>query len=84
MEKQLWNYERIKVTYLKSVCNADMSPPACSPSFLRVSANGPLNFCNVFQDCAYCRLTSSMIVPVNAKPTKMYKVHNKVYFGFSK
>jgi len=24
-----------------------------------------------------------MIVPVSAKPTKMYKVHNKVYLGFS-
>lgn len=69
--------------YRRSECNADMSPPACSPSLLRASANGPLSLCSLLQDCAYCRLTSSIMVLVSAKPIKMYKVQNKVYFGFS-
>lgn len=71
------------VTYRRSECNADMSPPACSPSFLSVSASGPLSLRSVLQDWAYCRRTSSMMVPVSARPTKMYRVHNRVYLGFS-
>lgn len=73
------------LTIVSILCSAATSipPPALSPSRLSVSARGPESAWSCRHDCAYCRLTSSMMVDVSASPTRIYKVQSSMYLGFS-
>lgn len=71
-------------TFIRSCWNAKTSnPEALSANFRKFSAKGPRRACNCLHDLAYCLRTSSIMVDVNANPTRTYKVHSNIYLGCS-